>query len=124
MTSGGFPQLPLGSSLAHHPEFSGPEELVKVILVLRRIDEQRELEGCVSDAGLRRLLDLAFQTSLTTEEGRHPRFRLFVSARNPDDHAPPIARFDPPIPLRGDTLRRMVPAASSRLHALKVVEAA
>src|SRR6185295_628151 len=40
-----------------------------------------------------------------------------------DEHAVPIARFDPPIPLRPDTLRRMVPAVSSRLHALKVVEA-
>jgi hypothetical protein len=104
------------------PDFCGPDELAKVVLMMRRWERQPELEGCVSESGMRRLFELAFQTSLSTEEGRHPRFRFFVSAPSSDPSAPPIARFDPPIPLRPDSLRRMIPAVSSRLHALKVVE--
>jgi hypothetical protein len=124
MSTGSFPGFPLpgGSSSPHLPDYCGPEELAKVVLMLRRWESQRGLEGAVSEAGLRRLFEMAFQTSLTTEEGRHPRFRFFVSAPAVDP-VPPIARFDPPIPLRADTLRRMVPAVSSRLHAVKVVEA-
>ncbi len=125
MSQGGTGGIPLASTSSGTgvSDYKGPEELAKVVLALRRWDTQKNLEGNVSEPGMRRLLELAFQTSLTTEEGRHPRFRLFVSAPNPSDHTPPIARFDPPIPLRMDTLRRMVPAVTSRLHALKVVEA-
>ncbi len=125
MSSGdtsGFP-FAAGSASPELPDFCGPDELAKVVLMLRRWERQQALEGRISDLGLRRLLELAFHTSLTTEEGRHPRFRFFVSAPGGVDAMPPIARFDPPIPLRPDSLRRMVPAVSSRLHAVKVVEA-
>ena len=127
MTSGptpvpGFP-FAGGSSSGALPDYCGPEDLAKVVLMLRRWEKQGSLEGSISDNGLRRLLELAFQTSLTTEEGRHPRFRFFVAAQATRDVSPPIARFDPPIALRADLLRRMVPAVSSRLHAVKVVEA-
>lgn len=118
----GFPFAP-GSGSGALPDFCGPDELAKVVLMLRRWEKQDSLEGKISEGGLRRLLELAFQVSLTTEEGRHPRFRFFVSAPTSEANVPPIARFDPPIALRTDTLRRMVPAVSSRLHALKVVEA-
>jgi hypothetical protein len=90
-----------GAQASGLPDFCGPDELAKVVLMLRRWERQPALEGRVSEIGLQRLLELAFHTSLTTEEGRHPRFRFFVS----------------------DTLRRMAPAVSSRLHAVKVVEA-
>jgi hypothetical protein len=125
MTSGAMPSFPFaaGGGSSALPDFCGPDEIAKVVLMLRRWEKQPALEGNISEAGLRRLLELAFQTSLTTEEGRHPRFRFFVSAPSPDANTPPITRFDPPIPLRPDTLRRMVPAVSSRLHAVKVVEA-
>ena len=118
----GFP-FASGSQSSGLPDFCGPDELAKVVLMLRRWEKEETLEGRISDTGLRRLLELAFHTSLSTEEGRHPRFRFFVSAHGVIDAMPPIARFDPPIPLRPDSLRRMVPAVSSRLHALKVVEA-
>lgn len=117
-----FP-FPSGAGSGALPDFCGPDELAKMVLMLRRWEKQDSLEGKVSEGGLRRLLELAFQVSLTTEEGRHPRFRFFVSAPTTEANVPPIARFDPPIALRPDTLRRMVPAVSSRLHALKVVEA-
>jgi hypothetical protein len=118
----GFP-FTGGAQASGLPDFCGPDELAKVVLMLRRWERQQALEGRISEIGLQRLLELAFHTSLTTEEGRHPRFRFFVSAPSAVDVMPPIARFDPPIPLRPDTLRRMVPAVSSRLHAVKVVEA-
>jgi len=118
----GFP-FAGGAQTPALPDFCGPDELAKVVLMLRRWEKQQSLEGRISEIGLQRLLELAFHTSLTTEEGRHPRFRFFVSAPSVVDAMPPIARFDPPIPLRPDTLRRMVPAVSSRLHAVKVVEA-
>jgi hypothetical protein len=125
MTSGSVPGFPFaaGGGSSALPDFCGPDELAKVVLMLRRWERQQSLEGRISEIGLQRLLELAFHTSLTTEEGRHPRFRFFVSAPSVVDAMPPIARFDPPIPLRPDTLRRMVPAVSSRLHAVKVVEA-
>lgn len=123
MSSGAAPPVPPGVGSASLPDFCGPEDLAKVVLMLRRWEKDPALEGNISDGGLRRLLDLAFQTSLTTEEGRHPHFRFFVSAPTAEPSSPPIARFDPPIPLRADSLRRMVPAVGSRLHALKVVEA-
>jgi hypothetical protein len=105
------------------PDFCGPDELAKVVLALRKWEREPAIEGAISDGGVRRLLELAFQTSLTVEEGRHPRFRFFVAAPSTEWTAPPIARFDPPIALRPDSLRRMVPAVGSRLHALRVVEA-
>ncbi len=120
----GFPfAAGTGSIAGGMPDFCGPDELAKMVLTLRRWERQDSLEGKISEGGMRRLLELAFQVSLTTEEGRHPRFRFFVSAPTTESNMPPIARFDPPIPLRPDTLRRMVPAVSSRLHALKIVEA-
>jgi len=125
MSSPEIPGFPFtgAAPAAGLPDFCGPDELAKVVLMLRRWEKQQALEGRISEMGLRRLLELAFHTSLTTEEGRHPRFRFFVSAPSVVAEMPPIARFDPPIPLRPDTLRRMVPAVSSRLHAVKVVEA-
>jgi hypothetical protein len=125
MSAGAAPGSPFaaGPAAPGAAEFCGPDELAKVVLALRRWDKQEALEARISDGGLMRLLEVAFQTSLTTEEGRHPRFRFFVAAPGVHDATPPITRFDPPIPLRVDTMRRMAPAVSSRLHAVKVVEA-
>ena len=119
------PKLPMGalSVSAELPEFCGPQELAKVVTVLRRWDSAPAFEGNISEAGIRRLIELAYQVSLTTEEGRHPRFRMFVSAPPSGEAPEAIARFDPPIPLRADTLHKMVPAVASRMHALKVVQA-
>lgn len=104
-------------------EYCGPDQLCRVLMMLRRWDKTPELEGAITDAGLRRLLDLAFQVSLTTEEGRHPRFRIFVGAAG-DQVAGPrmVASFTPKLPLNDQLLRRLAPSVSSRAHALRVVE--
>jgi len=98
-------------------------------MMIRRWNKTPDVEGAVSDAGLRRLLDLSFQVSLTTEEGRHPRFRIFVGARGASsvqatslDGPRTVARFEPPLELTDQLLRRIAPSVSSRGHALGVVE--
>lgn len=110
-----------------HPEeseYCGPDQLCRMILMLRRWEKTPDLEGEVTEPGLRRLLDLAFQVSLTTEEGRHPRFRIYVPCRQPQAASPrPVIRFEPKMALTDQLLRRIAPSVSSRMHALQVVEA-
>lgn len=104
-------------------EYCGPDQLCRVLMMLRRWDKAPDLEGAISDSALRRLLDLSFQVSLTTEEGRHPRFRIYVGARGEPAAGPrTVARFEPPLPLTDQLLRRIAPSVSSRDHALCVVE--
>jgi hypothetical protein len=104
-------------------EYCGPDQLCRVLMMLRRWDKSPELEGAITDPGLRRLLDLSFQVSLTTEEGRHPRFRIFVGTRSEEVGGPrTVARFEPALPLTDQLLRRIAPSVSSRAHALRVVE--
>lgn len=104
-------------------EYCGPDQLCRVLMMLRRWEKSPALQGGVTEAGLRRLLDVAFQVSLTTEEGRHPRFRIFVASAAPAADAPRlVARFDPHLPLTDHLLRRIAPSLGSRGHALRVVE--
>lgn len=103
-------------------EYCGPDQLCRVLMMLRRWEKDAAAQGVISEAGLRRLLDLAFQVSLTTEEGRHPRFRIFVQAAGASGSAPPVVRFDPVLPLEDHLLRRIAPSLGSRGHALRVVE--
>ena len=104
-------------------EYCGPDQLCRVLMMLRRWEKSPDLQGGITEAGLRRILDLAFQVSLTTEEGRHPRFRIFVASKMETPGAPrSVARFDPPLPLTDHMLRRIAPSIGSRAHALRVIE--
>jgi hypothetical protein len=105
-------------------EYCGPDQLCGVLMKLRRFGKSPELEGAISEQGVRRLLDVAFQVSLTTEEGRHPRFRVFVGSRGGEGMGTPlpVVRFDPPLPFNDHLLRRLAPSVGSRGHALRVVE--
>lgn len=117
--SSGEPRLPH----IEDSEYCGPDQLCRVLLMLRRWEKTPDLEGDLTEPGLRRLLDLAFQVSLTTEEGRHPHFRIYVPCRQQQVAAPrPVIRFEPKIPLSDQLLRRIAPSVSSRMHALQVVE--
>lgn len=108
---------------AEGSEYCGPDQLCRVLMMLRRWEKTPELEGSISEAGLRRVLDLAFQVSLTTEEGRHPHFRIFVASKEDAPGSPrAVARFDPPFLLTDHVLRRLAPSVGSRGHALRVVE--
>lgn len=75
----------------------------------------------LSDAGLVRLVEAAFRTSLKREEGRYPSFQLFVPLR---DGAEPLLdmRFSPPLPLTMDVLHRVSPGIPPRPYAFVVKE--
>ncbi len=103
------------------PEFCGPEHLARAIQMFRRWDSAEASEGSVSNDGLQRVMELAFRVSLATEEGRHPRFALFVAAPVSEDHVELVTNFHPPIKLTPEVLRRLVPSVPAD-HALRVIE--
>src|SRR5687767_6104742 len=72
------------SAVPENSEYCGPDQLCRVLLMLRRWEKANDWEGSVSEVSLRRVLDLAFQVSLTTEEGRHPQCRIYVPSRRAD----------------------------------------
>ena len=105
------------------PEFCGPEHLARAVQAQRSWDAAEESEGHISSDGLTRLVELSYRVSLSTEEGRHPRFTVFVPAPSAEEHMALVARFDPPVTLTAQTLRRIVPAIPAGSHALCVREA-
>lgn len=107
---------------AETSEYCGPDQLCRVVLMLRRWDHRDHREGGLKEAALRRLLDLAFQVSLTTEEGRHPRFRIYVPGPAAEGSLRQVVRFEPQLELNDQLLRRIAPAVSSRNHAVQVAE--
>ena len=68
-------------NLSNRREDNGPTELADVVVHLLRGMPSSGLEsgGWLSEAGLRRLIGVAFFTSLAPEEGRYPRCSLFWS---------------------------------------------
>ena len=107
-----------------HPHLAqrdnGPNELADVVVhALRETAFARLLaRGWWSEAGLRRLIAVAFFTSLAPDEGRYPRCSLFWSM---DPHA----WFDmgwlrPEAALDVDTLRKLAPICQTRDTALRV----
>lgn len=75
----------------------------------------------LSEGGLKKLLQLAFQVSFNKEEDIYPRFQIYV----PDFEGLPFSltmRFDSPIPLDGFTLTRLSPGIPPRPYALLVRE--
>lgn len=108
----------------------GPKELADVIIDLRRWyfsdrNFYKELPP-PSDDGLRALIQIAFQTSLVTEEGIYSRARLFVYRGDEWESKPRIVvELDVPIPSNGDgvlTLKRLAQIADSHDSALILKE--
>ncbi len=73
-----FPPLP--------PGFAGPQDLTNVVVSYWtwanrfQKDSVNALRTHISERGLTRLLELAYQASLEQDEGRNTRIRLFVSS--------------------------------------------
>jgi len=94
------------------PPVAGPAELAARLCPNQTV---------LSDAGLARLVEAAFRTSLKREEGRYPSFQLFVPLR---DAAEPLLdmRFSPPLPLTMEILHRVSPGIPPRPYAFVVKE--
>ncbi len=113
----------LGLSFTDLPEFCGPDDLSDAIVSLR--NSERSGRGSawfapISDDGVRRLIKLAFFTSLVAEEGRYPRFRM-INTNAPEGSIWWAASFDTPIS-DVESLRRIAPVASATDSALFITE--
>jgi hypothetical protein len=78
--------MSLGFTISDLPEFCGPGDLADCVVSLRKHQREQIKEwgtAPISDEGIRRLINLAYHTSLISEEGRFPMFRL-VSHRKDD----------------------------------------
>lgn len=104
------------------PEFCGPEHLARAVHAQRAPDSAEASEGQLSPEGLTRLVELGYRVSLSTEEGRHPRFVMFVPAPASEPYLQLVARFDPPVTLTAQSLRRLAPSIPAGSHALCVRE--
>jgi hypothetical protein len=108
------------ANLSNRREDNGPAELADVVVDLLRDMPFSGLEsgGWLSEAGLRRLIGVAFFTSLAPEEGRYPRCSLLWSIY-------PHKWFDtcvfrPEKALDVETLRRLAPICQTRGSAIRV----
>jgi len=107
-------------NLSNRREDNGPTELADVVVHLLRGMPSGGLEagGWLSEEGLRRLIAVAFFTSLAPEEGRYPRCSLFWSIY-PHDWFD-TCQFHPGKPLDIETLRRLAPICQTRGSAIRV----
>ena len=107
-------------NLSSNREDNGPTELADVVVHLLHSMPSRGLEdgGWLSEAGLRRLITVAFFTSLAPEEGRYPQCSLFWSIY-PHEWFD-TCRFHPEKPLDVETLRRLAPICQTRGSAIRV----
>jgi hypothetical protein len=111
-------------------ELCGPAELIAKLIEYRQTTQplRREIYGNISDDGVRRLVMLSYFASQSVEEGRYPRFRLFVpppTGNTPKDWPDPwqLAKFSQPILLQEvDDVRRLAPSAASHDLALEIHE--
>jgi len=107
---------------------SGPIELLNQLLDGREAARMQTPEsyGDISEEGARSLVTLAYFASQSVEEGRYPRFRIFVAPRGGTTQVPDpwqLGRFAVAIPLLDvDDLRRLAPCAASHDYALEVEE--
>ena len=107
---------------------SGSNELLSQLLDGREAGRKgtRESYGDISDEGVRFLVTLAYFASQSVEEGRYPRFRIFVAPSGGASLAPDpwqLGRFAKAVPLHDvDDLRRLAPCAASHDYALEVEE--
>lgn len=107
----------------HEKERHGPSDLADVVHHFYDRDTGQLPPGyakCLSREGIDRLIKLAFDVSLTEEEGRYPRFNIIAMKRfGPRS----VLEFSPAVPIADvDTLRRLWPAAAYPECALRVAE--
>ena len=102
----------MADSLAPPPAVAGPLDLAARLCPNQTV---------LSDAGLTRLVETAFRTSLKQEEGRYPSFQLFAPLR---DASEPLLdmRFSPPLSLSMEVLHRICPGIPPRPYAFVVKE--
>lgn len=109
--------------MAKTNEFSDCLQLADILI--KRRDSTASLEfskGEITNLGLKKLLQIAFYTSLMPEEGRYPSFRLFVDTKNLRKTRELLVTFKPAIVLTKESLRRLAPAIHATQHALYVIE--
>lgn len=101
----------------------GPSELARVVIE-RRAGFAHDalgswLLGGLGDAELAELVGTAYEVSYRQDEGRYPRFAIFVASRRETRlFETAEVLFDPPIPLHVRALRRLAAAVPPRPHAL------
>ena len=103
-------------------KFSGPDELAQRILDRRKRSEQEgELPafGEISENGIRRLIQIAYYSSQSPNEGRYSRSTLLVPA--PEETISPLVPFEPE-ELTVKTMCRIGPTLDSQDHALLLRE--
>jgi hypothetical protein len=115
----------MGLSCGDLPECCGPDDLSDAIISIRKSELDRHGGDSawlapISDDGIRRLIQLAYCTSLAQEEGRYPRSRL-MNADVGRGHLRLAASCTIPID-DVESLRRLAPAASETDGALLVTE--
>ncbi len=114
----------VGLQVADLPQFSGPRDLSNTFVLIRRhLNPQTadaEPRAPISDAGIHRLVQLAYQTSLAEEEGRFPEFKLVNARFDPSDSSL-VATLDVPLDDL-DSLRRLAPAVFGTHAGLLVTE--
>ncbi|HXT69161.1 MAG TPA: hypothetical protein VN700_05380 [Vicinamibacterales bacterium] len=114
----------VGLQVADLPQFCGPRDLSNTFVLIRRhLNPQSaaaEPRAPISDAGIHRLVQLAYQTSLAEEEGRFPEFKL-VNARLDASDNSLAATLDVPLDDL-DSLRRLAPAVFGTHAGLLVSE--
>lgn len=110
-------------------KFAGPAELVDAVLRTRAGLGKAFQQYCgnISNEGLWKLVHLSYYSSLLQEEGRDPRFRIWVAGRhlpvNWDDRWK-LGNFSTPVLLKSaQDLRKLAPCISSHDYALEVREA-
>ncbi|MGQ0634291.1 MAG: putative sensor domain DACNV-containing protein [Planctomycetaceae bacterium] len=102
----------------------GPQDFARSLLGELHAVQETEVGAWVkcasSDESVAQVIELAYYASLLEEEGRAPRFRVVFGVEKEDRLPfPPVARFDPPLPI-GDVwdLVKIAPAFSRRNVAL------
>lgn len=115
-----------------YPKFENTNDLEELLArVLHDRDHSRQsrpdAHGHISNAGVARLIRLAYFTSMMREEGEYPRFRIAVVAvahgAKMTGMRDEIFRFNPAIVLdRVDDLRRLTPSVATHELAFEVVE--
>ena len=104
------------------PVPSGHERLSEILLYARK-EGPPGGRSHLSDAALKRLVELAYYGSQQTEEGRYPTCRFFsYPDANRDDLLFTMAVFNPPIELDLESLRRLAHIAPRHGHALVIAE--
>jgi hypothetical protein len=114
-----------GLSVDDLPEFCGPDDLSDAIISIRKfrldqLGDHASLLAPISDDGIRRLIQVAYFTSLAQEEGRYPQFRCV----NADVRRSEIRlAASCTVPINDvESWRRLAPAASETDGALLVTE--